>query len=70
MSEKKKKDRKTTIGAILGVVGLVLVAVGAMLDGDPNTVADLSGVIQAIGAAFTAGGLGTIGVAAKDADPK
>lgn len=64
--ETKKKNLKTTIAGIAGIIGLILVAIGAIFDTDPNTVADWAGVIQGIGASGMLGGFGGL-IAAKDA---
>lgn len=66
MGEKKKKDLKTTIAGIAGIIGLILVAVGAAFDSNPDTMADWAGVLQGIGASGMLGGFGGL-IAAKDA---
>ncbi len=62
----KKRDRKTTLAGIAGIVGLILVAVGAVFDDNTATVADWQGVLQGIGATGMLGGFGGL-IAAKDA---
>lgn len=66
-----KTSRKTTIAGIMVAVGMILIAVSAMLDGNPETVANWGGVITAIqGAGWISAGLGgtLTGILARDND--
>lgn len=67
----KKTSRKTTIAGIMVAIGLILVAVAALLDGNPETVANWGGVIKAVqGAGWLSTGLGATltGILARDND--
>lgn len=67
MEPKKKKNWKTTIAAIAGAVGLIAAGIAALLDGDPTTSADTTGIIQAVGVILAALGFGGAGILSRDA---
>lgn len=64
MLEKKSSWRTTTAGWA-GALGLLLVALGAVIDGDPTTQADWAGVVQAVGGLGLLGGFSGL-LAARD----
>lgn len=62
------KSNKTTLGGVLGALGVLLALLVPLFDGDPSTHADLAGLVQAIGALLAAFGVGFAGFAARDDD--
>lgn len=64
----KKKSTKTTLSGYAAAIGVLLIAIGAMTDGDPKTQADFAGAMQAIGALMTALGIGANGHYSRDDD--
>jgi len=64
------KNKKTTIAAIAGAIGVVCVGVAAALDNDPSTMVDMQGIVGAIGIIMAALGFGAAGVQSKDHDNK
>ena len=68
MSDEKKKSPKTTWYGIVGAVGVLCIGLSAFFDGNPDTVADTAGLMQAIGTLLSAVGLGSMAIAAKDND--
>lgn len=66
MSETPKKSWKTTASAICAAVGILLGTIAAALDGNPETVVDMAGAMQALGTVLAACGLTAFGVVSKD----
>ncbi len=68
-AEKKKKSIKTTIGGWASLLGLILVGISALLDGNPETNPDGAAIAQALqtmGIATTGIGATVIGFFARD----
>jgi drug/metabolite transporter (DMT)-like permease len=63
-----EKNTKTTISGVIGAVGVLCIAAAAVVDGDPETVMDTAGAVQAVGVILAAIGIGAGGVLAKDGD--
>ena len=64
-----KKSWKSTTAAICAAVGVLLGAAAAAFDGNPETVVDMAGAMQAIGALLAACGIAAHGVVTKDKEP-
>lgn len=62
------KDKKTTISGVSAAIGVLAMSIAAATDNDPETVLDVAGAIQAIGALLAVFGLGKLGIGAKDKD--
>ena len=57
---------RTTLGAIIGALGLLLLALKPMLDNDPSTHADPNALMTTAGALLAALGFGFGGLSARD----
>lgn len=64
---KPLRNWRTTMGAIIGALGLLLIALKPLIDNDPATVADPNALITTAGAFFAALGFGFSGLSARDA---
>lgn len=63
-----RRSRKTTTLGLMGAVGVLLVAISRLFDGDPSTSVDIAGALDALGAILAFAGIAGAGLFARDDD--
>lgn len=63
-----RRSRKTTTLGLIGAVGVLMVAISRLFDGDPSTSVDVAGALDALGAILAFAGIAGAGLFARDDD--